>query len=73
MLDPNKPFWCHKGMPLIEGHYTPIAWYGDMPLGALLCRGWWDWRLTGKLPGTAYRQEREQDFVDRPGQLGSSR
>lgn len=44
------PFWCHKGLPVVDDGYRPNAWIGDMPLGALVCSGWWDWRQTGQMP-----------------------
>jgi hypothetical protein len=36
----DKPFFCHAGMPEAEG-YAPTAWYGGLPLGYLVCGGWW--------------------------------
>lgn len=49
----DRPFWCHKGMPVVNGSYTPTAWIGSIPLGSLVCSGWWDWRETGQLPTVA--------------------
>jgi hypothetical protein len=57
VLDKDKPFWCHKGMPVVEGKYRPVAWYGDIPVGAEVCGGWWDWRLGRGLPGRPYRDD----------------
>lgn len=57
VLDRDRPFWCHKGMPVVEGKYRPVAWFGDEPLGAEICRGWWDWRLGRGLPSTPFRDD----------------
>lgn len=60
--DEHRPFFCHKGMPLVEGHYTPVAEYRphpagpSIPLGAMVCAGWWDWATTGRIPLRPYRE-----------------
>lgn len=50
-ISPDIPFWCHKGMHNAAGErWVPTAWVGDIPLGAMLCRGWWDVHVED-LPG----------------------
>lgn len=50
------PFFCHLGMMGDnEKGYTASAWVGELPLGAMLCRGWWD-KLAGEAaPARPYR------------------
>lgn len=51
----DKPFFCHTSMPVVRGGYAPAAWAKGMPLGYMVCAGWWD-AATGKdLPARAYR------------------
>lgn len=39
----DRPFWCHHGLLANDTGYHPAANLTDgTPLGALLCRGWWD-------------------------------
>lgn len=55
----DRPFYCHHGMPIVDGAYAPVAWADAKPLGALVCRGWWD-AATGKdLPVQDYRPARD--------------
>lgn len=62
LRNPNRPFYCHTGLPLIEGHYRSVAEYQPhpdgpvLPLGAMVCAGWWDWRTGGALPVKPYRE-----------------
>jgi len=55
-------FWCHKGMEQDEdGNYLPaMAWMG-VPIGYLVCRGWWN-KATGTGPQPdelePYREEK---------------
>ncbi|KAA9379610.1 hypothetical protein F5972_08110 [Microbispora cellulosiformans] len=37
----DRPFYCHATMPVVDGEYAPVAWYKGVPLGALVCAGWW--------------------------------
>ncbi|GAA3722757.1 hypothetical protein GCM10022224_104460 [Nonomuraea antimicrobica] len=39
---PERPFYCHFGMRVVNGSYAPAAWFDGRPLGALVCRGWWN-------------------------------
>ncbi|WP_433382761.1 hypothetical protein [Streptosporangium sp. CA-115845] len=38
----DAPFFCHHGMPVVNGAYAPTAWADGRPLGAMVCRGWWE-------------------------------
>ncbi|WP_344897942.1 hypothetical protein [Nonomuraea antimicrobica] len=29
-------------MRVVNGSYAPAAWFDGRPLGALVCRGWWN-------------------------------
>ncbi|KGI79317.1 hypothetical protein IL38_23695 [Actinopolyspora erythraea] len=52
----ERPFFCHQGMPMVNGAYQPTAYLDEFPLGAMVCRGWWDWATTGALPSAPYRE-----------------
>lgn len=52
----DRPFWCHQGMPLVRGGYSPTAMIAGIPLGYKVCGGWWDWVATGRLPAKPYRE-----------------
>lgn len=72
LRDRNRPFYCHTGLPLIEGHYRPVAEYQPhpeapvLPLGAMVCAGWWDWRVGGMLPIKPYRELHSDQPGDQP-------
>ncbi|MBP2704448.1 hypothetical protein JOL79_11545 [Microbispora sp. RL4-1S] len=51
----DYPFYCHHGMPVVDGAYAPTAWADGKPLGALVCRGWWAAATGEDLPAEAYR------------------
>lgn len=51
----EQPFYCHTGMPVVSGSYAPIAWAKGMPLGAMVCAGWWAAVTDKDLPARAYR------------------
>jgi hypothetical protein len=38
----TQPFFCHHGMHRVGDSYESPAYVGDLPLGAMVCRGWWD-------------------------------
>lgn len=50
-----QPFFCHHGMPVVNGEYSPTAWFGGRPLGALVCAGWWAAHTGQPLPDEPYR------------------
>lgn len=35
-----KPFFCHQGMPTIEGKYSPESEADGTPIGFPICAGW---------------------------------
>lgn len=39
--DASQPFFCHHGMHRIGDSYQAAAWVGGMPLGYMVCAGWW--------------------------------
>ncbi|GIH70306.1 hypothetical protein [Sphaerimonospora thailandensis] len=51
----ERPFYCHHGMPVVNGAYAPTAWADGKPLGAMVCRGWWAAATGEPLPAEAYR------------------
>lgn len=60
VLRRDGPFWCHERQAEVGGcHvYTLTATVesgGEIPIGAQLCAGWWQWLTTGTLPARPYR------------------
>jgi hypothetical protein len=55
----ERPFYCHHGLPVIGGAYAPTAWADGKPLGALVCRGWWNAATGQELPAEPYRPARD--------------
>lgn len=51
----GQPFWCHHGLHDTGEAYTPAAVIGELPLGAMLCAGWWAHAAGEPLPAAAYR------------------
>jgi|SRR6185369_3195822 len=50
--DAGTPFFCHHGMHRLENEagevgYAPAAWAGGLPLGYMVCAGWWDHIVEG--------------------------
>jgi hypothetical protein len=49
--DSETPFFCHHGMHRIEREgavgYVPAAECNGMPLGYMVCAGWWDHVVEG--------------------------
>ncbi|MDT0435661.1 MULTISPECIES: hypothetical protein [Streptomyces] len=55
-LPENEPFFCHQGLPIsATGAYTPVATFRGLPLGAMVCAGWWAAQTGEPLPGKPYR------------------
>lgn len=80
-LPEAAPFWCHHGCAIGYGDsYQPIGTYRpagasrDLPLGELLCAGWWA-MVTGRPlpkeefrePGTARGPENATDLASPTG------
>lgn len=55
----EQSFYCHHGMPVVAGGYAPVAWAKGMPLGAMVCAGWWAARTGKDLPAAPYRPARD--------------
>lgn len=51
----DTPFFCHHGMHRIGDGYESPAYVGGLPLGAMVCRGWWDAVTTGMTPTRPFR------------------
>lgn len=39
---PDEPFFCHHGLHRIDNGYVSTASMGEVPLGAMVCAGWWN-------------------------------
>ncbi|WP_037605821.1 hypothetical protein [Streptacidiphilus rugosus] len=56
-LPEDEPFFCHQGLPVsATGAYEPVATFRGLPLGAMVCAGWWAMRTGEQLPGRPYRE-----------------
>ena len=56
-LPDDEPFFCHQGLPVSAlGAYTPVATFRGLPLGAMVCAGWWALKTGEQLPGKPYRE-----------------
>jgi hypothetical protein len=56
-LPEDEPFFCHQGLPVsAEGRYQPVAMFRGLPLGAMVCAGWWAIRTGEQLPEQPYRE-----------------
>lgn len=56
-LPEGEPFFCHQGVPIsASGSYTPVAMFRGLPLGLMVCAGWWAQQTGEPLPGKPYRE-----------------
>ncbi|MFJ6085108.1 hypothetical protein ACIQI8_27240 [Streptomyces sp. NPDC092369] len=56
-LPDAEPFFCHQGLPVnAYGAYTPVATFRGLPLGAMVCAGWWAAQTGEPLPARPYRE-----------------
>ncbi|MET7776298.1 hypothetical protein ABZU94_10525 [Streptomyces mirabilis] len=56
-LPDDEPFFCHQGLPVNAfGQYTPVATFRGLPLGAMVCAGWWALKTDEDLPAKPYRE-----------------
>lgn len=53
--DAGAPFFCHHGLIRQGGGYEPQAYYGLVPLGAMVCAGWWALATGEALPEVPFR------------------
>jgi hypothetical protein len=61
--DAAVPFFCHHGMVRVGDGYEAPAYVGTMPLGAMVCAGWWALATGGALPTAPFR---DPGGADRP-------
>lgn len=60
-LGPESPFYCHHGMFRVDDGYAPTAITEDgVPVGAMVCAGWWALATGRPLPKRAYRDPGER-------------
>lgn len=65
-LDPQTPFFCHHGMHrLPDGGYESPAYAGSLPLGAMVCGGWWAIATDEELPDSYLAPYRDRSSSDR--------
>lgn len=56
-LPDAEPFYCHQGLPVsATGAYTPTAMFRGLPLGAMVCAGWWAVQTGEPLPEREFRE-----------------
>lgn len=56
-LPVDEPFFCHQGLPVsAAGRYEPVATFRGLPLGAMVCAGWWALKTGEQLPAKPYRE-----------------
>lgn len=56
-LPEEEPFFCHQGLPVsADGRYRPVATFRGLPLGAMVCAGWWALKTGEPLPAKPYRE-----------------
>jgi hypothetical protein len=64
-------FFCHHGMHRIGDGYVETATIGGLPLGAMVCAGWWALANGQPLPDAAFRDpggsDRRQDAPENDG------
>lgn len=53
--DASVPFFCHHGMVRVGDAYEASAYVGTMPLGAMVCAGWWALATGEPLPVEDFR------------------
>ncbi len=59
----DTPFFCHHGMVRVGDGYEAVAYYGTLPLGAMVCAGWWALATGNPLPDKEFR---DPGGADRP-------
>lgn len=60
VLRRDRPFWCHVGQADVNDRHVytltaVVEGAGEIPIGAQLCAGWWQWLTTGQLPRRPYQ------------------
>lgn len=59
----DKPFYCHHGLWRVGDGYESTAYVGNLPLGAMVCAGWWALATGEALPAKPFR---DPGGADRP-------
>jgi hypothetical protein len=68
---PDTPFFCHHGLHRIGDGYVGTACMGELPLGAMVCAGWWALATGGERPEKPFRDPGGSDRRhDAPKQTG---
>lgn len=62
--DASVPFYCHHGMHRVGDGYQAAAWVGGMPLGYMVCAGWWALATGQPLPDKEFRDPGGSDRRD---------
>lgn len=56
-LPDEEPFYCHQGLFVsASGSYEPTAMFRGLPLGAMVCAGWWALKSGEDMPAKPYRE-----------------
>lgn len=56
-LPVDEPFFCHQGVPVsAKFSYVPTATFRGLPLGLMVCAGWWAFKTGEPLPAVPYRE-----------------
>jgi hypothetical protein len=57
-LPKDEPFFCHRGLPVTAaGAYVPVATFNGLPLGAMVCAGWWAVRTDEPLSERPFKEK----------------
>ncbi|MEU6340249.1 hypothetical protein ABZ883_04770 [Streptomyces sp. NPDC046977] len=63
----DGPFYCHQGLRTgFDGEYRPVATYRpagaekDLPVGAMVCAGWWAAQTGAPAPAEPFREVKER-------------
>ncbi|MGI8333449.1 hypothetical protein ACRYCC_26150 [Actinomadura scrupuli] len=57
VLPYEEPFFCHQGVYVsASGRYEPVATFRGLPLGLMVCAGWWAMRTEQAMPTKPYRE-----------------
>lgn len=53
----EEPFFCHQGVyASASGRYEPVATFRGLPLGLMICAGWWAMKTGQAMPARPYRE-----------------
>ena len=68
---PTQPFYCHHGLHRVgDGYVASAVLDNGLPLGAMVCAGWWALATGRSLPEREFRDPGGSDRrADAPGEL----